>query len=263
MPSDSVGADPPFSVVTPERLARDHFLRLAAGDVAAVHLRDAVSATACARFAESLGSVHLTDYDVRRYRIPAARLGPSLNEANAGGTIAAEYWEKRDLTLKFWGDADENLRAACGRIVGDAWSGDVRPATVAGRELFWGILRELSSGTVLHCDDVRREYSPDLLDDPPQAQMGFNMFVSTPDIGGETLVWDRKWQPADENHRTGIGYSPEILNGQAHVTVKPRAGDVIIFDSRNIHAVRPGNSGRRISLSFFIGLTMESLILWS
>lgn len=261
MPFEPPGIDP---AVASGPLTRDQILHLAQGRIAAIHVRRALAAEKCAALARLLDSVSLTDYDIRKYRLPAAHLGPSLNEAKVAGEIDPGYWERRDHTGKFWGESADDPRPDCLALLAAAWPYDVGPATVDGRELFWGIIREINQGTVVHCDDVLKEYPPSLLDHPPVAQLGFNLFLSAPDAGGETLVWDRRWTAEDEKHRRGIGYSRRIVGNDVPVAVTPATGDVIIFDSRNFHAVRPGRGRRRITLSFFMGLTDdERLILWS
>jgi Rps23 Pro-64 3,4-dihydroxylase Tpa1-like proline 4-hydroxylase len=60
------------------------------------------------------------------------------------------------------------------------------------------------------------------------------------------------------------GVSPETL-GKPDIVVKPKAGQLIIFNSRKMHSVNPGQDIPRLSLSCFIAYrgTHQPLTYWS
>jgi hypothetical protein len=90
------------------------------------------------------------------------------------------------------------------------------------------------------------------------------MFVSVPEYGGETYVWRHRWQPEDERHRLRFGYKNAAVASRSRIAVTPQLGDAVFFDSRNYHQVRPSTGGRRVSLSFFLGMTTRGhLLIWS
>ncbi|MFI7638480.1 hypothetical protein [Nonomuraea sp. NPDC049400] len=254
-----------FPVLVCDLLDGKDLQRLADCEVAGVHIRGALSPEMCAVVCAAVARQRFDDYDIERYRLPAARLGPSLNEARENGGIDAGYWRRSEDALGFWrGDPDcERVRSSCADLLRQAWPGDIGPARAGGRPLYWGIVRELSHGAVVHCDDVVFEYGRALFEQPPVVQLGFNLFIAAPRAGGETVIWQKRRSPADERHRVGVGYDPAVVAECPSAVIKPNAGDVVIFDSRNLHAVRPGD-GRRITVSFFVGITDNGdLILWS
>ena len=79
------------------------------------------------------------------------------------------------------------------------------------------------------------------------------------------LMLDRDHHPADEIHRDGYGYDEKVVENEPVAVVRPDAGDAVIFDSRNLHAVDEiGGAGRRVSLSFFLGASGRGpLQIWS
>jgi hypothetical protein len=127
------------------------------------------------------------------------------------------------------------------------------------------MIREANRGVPPHWDDVVREYPEDFLESRPVAQLAFNVYLSMPEQGGETLVWRRRWCPADEEHRVGFAYGPGIALEDEPLVLRSEIGDALLFDPRNYHAVRPAiGEGRRMALAFFLGLGADGgLTAWS
>lgn len=261
-----LNSEPHLEVLVDDTLTRNHILQLAAGTAGAIRITNALPTDQCRSFTDALDTSSLSHYDSQRYRLPAARLGPVLNEFNEAGNINPNYWRETRVATKYWRDqaSDKDLRSKSADIIASAWGSSVVPASVDGRELFWGIIREINSGTLIHWDEMIREYPVNFLDRFPIAQLAFNLFISTPPQGGHTTIWRKRWRPADEHYRTAFGYEPSVVANAAELNVTPQTGDAIIFDSRNFHAVRDSAGGRRVSISFFIGVVGDgSLILWS
>ncbi|MEU9850951.1 hypothetical protein [Streptomyces sp. NPDC047985] len=77
-----------------------------------------------------------------------------------------------------------------------------------------------------------------------------------PESGGETVIHHRHWSPEDEERREGYGYAEAVAVRHPAVSVRPSAGDAILFDPHNYHLVRQNEGkGRRIIFSFFIAVT--------
>jgi hypothetical protein len=114
----------------------------------------------------------------------------------------------------------------------------------------------------MHFDEVAREF-PGRWDEEPVAQFAFNCHICVPESGGVVTVYRRRWSPNDEQFRLGYGWDPVIAQAEPSLTFRADVGDGVFFDSRNYHTVSPA-SGRRITLSFFAGLTVTGeLIVWS
>ncbi|KAI9926037.1 hypothetical protein MW887_004496 [Aspergillus wentii] len=141
----------------------------------------------------------------------------------------------------------------------------VRASEGPGRTYFSGIYRVINKSTPIHCD-----WSPfdsateDWIVNRITRQAVFNLYCA--DFrGGETLVYDVQW-------------SPEAMRYRDPAT--PGQGDLCLFNSRNMHEVKPVQeddhptlgkwSPPRVTLSSFMGLLPESvtggrpqLIFWS
>ena len=70
------------------------------------------------------------------------------------------------------------------------WGSDVRKASIGGRPLFAGMIREINEGARIHFDEIEREF-PDGLDDTPVVQLAFNCHLEMPGKGGEATVLER------------------------------------------------------------------------
>lgn len=90
-----------------------------------------------------------------------------------------------------------------------------------------------------------------------------NIFLQVPEgDGGEPVVYRRMWTPELEDYRDGpdaYWYVPEAVAGVERAILKPCAGDLVIFNSRHVHAVQPvaARAPKRLTLSVFGGLSLE------
>jgi hypothetical protein len=205
-------------------------------------------------------------YDSQRYSSNAFRFGPTLNEHRAPKGIATHYWSESVSANAVWAQSVTATRFRR-ELVGAlrlAWKGSVTVAKVNGRDLFWGIVREISQGTLTHWDDITREYPSDFMDETVTGQLAFNLFLSVPSTGGSTAIYNRRDAPEDEKHRVGFGYSSAVTQSMPPpVTISPQLGEIVVFDPRYLHEVYSSVGGRRISFSFFAGVTRSGLVLWS
>jgi len=87
-----------------------------------------------------------------------------------------------------------------------------------------------------------------------------------PQEGGELQIWSNEIDPYkfDSLRGESYGIDPAIL-GEPDLVLRPSPGDIIIFNSRKMHAVAPGRYNSRVSLSCFIGYRGEHspLTYWS
>jgi hypothetical protein len=182
--------DPLFRVSTIPKLSRTQLVSLAAGALGAIHVPMFLTNQICKRIMGELDQSMMNPYDSKRYDPPALRFGPVLNDSNRGGSLGNQYWHEMDRVQDFWTALQHtaDVRSACRQELADAWQGPVESATVGGRELFWGMIRELNDGTFVHWDEVVREYPQGLLDRLPVVQLAFNCFLSVPKYGGEVQI---------------------------------------------------------------------------
>jgi L-gamma-glutamyl-L-propargylglycine hydroxylase len=253
-----------FDLATVDALDRTLLLRLAAGVLGGIHVRNFSSAQECAELVEAIAQCPMGSYDEETVVPRIAKLGPAAYDYYGEHGLTDDYWNavaEAEKIRSGLGPGDP-LAAAVERIAA-AWGGPVGPALSGGQDMFAGMIRETNGGMRVHWDEIAREL-PGALDDLPIAQLAFNWYLSMPESGGDTLVYRHRWDPLDERRREGYGYEEAMVSQRPVVSVRPEAGDVVLFDPRNFHTVRPAQNGSRMSISFFLGITGDgTLRYWS
>jgi hypothetical protein len=267
MPRTTALLDPLFTATDTPVFTDRHLANLAAGTLAAVRVPGFLDAGTCQAALAALDRLPTADYDPERVPTPIVRFGPALNDyLHANGELDTDrYWHDAEAARTAWqraGMRPDPIAVSLARL-GNAWGAAVTPATIGGRSVFGGTLREINAGALIHYDDVNRE-APNLFDQETVAQLAFNVWVAVPEVGGATTVWRHRWEPADEQHRQAYGYQPETVEHCQHVSLTPELGDGLLFNPGNFHAVEPNPGGRRIAFAVFLALTTTGqLIAWS
>ncbi|MFD4658695.1 proline hydroxylase [Kitasatospora sp. NPDC058444] len=243
---------------------REALQRLAAGTCAIVRVPDLLQGD-LARLVARIERADFEPYDEERLDPPILKFGPAVYDYYTEGQLRDAYWEKaeraREAGLDIYGGNDP--APAVMRRLNTELGIPVRPATIGGRPLHVGILREFPTGSKIHYDEVAREF-PGRLDDQPIVQLAFNLHLTVAEHGGALTVWRHRWIPADDGFRDGYGWAPEAVADVPSATALAEPGEGVFFDCRNFHQVQGFAGGRRITLSLFLGFTMAGeLIAWS
>lgn len=141
--------------------------------------------------------------------------------------------------------------------------------TLDGRKMFSGLLRAFHPGVgaephqdVLYWDS---DYHPNAMLDN---QLAANIYLNTPNEGGELELWNHKCQSKQEynNLKNPNSYGLDQAKlGSSELLISPEPGDLILFESNRVHAVRPGKGSLRVTMSTFIGYNRNNqpLKFWS
>jgi hypothetical protein len=251
--------DPFFAAVTSSAFRREQIADLAAGRCAAIQVPDLLSKTICEEIVQALCTVEFESYGRKRVYPPVMRFGVGVSDHRTAGKIADSYWPAIDLDRKAWLDLGLSLDPflMCRAALGAEWPVAVRVGCNQGREMGAGVAREPNQGFIVHFGDAQREFAGDFLDANLIGQFAFNLYLSVPESGGETVVWRHRWHPGDETYRLpdSYGYDDLVVDDAESFMLKPEVGEALLFDPRNFHAVRASRDSRRIALGFSIGLT--------
>jgi len=149
-----------------------------------------------------------------------------------------------------------------------AWPGEVGVAEEDdGRRYFAGITRrDGGDGILIHSDWGPRD-GPDWAIGTISHQLAWNLFLSSPGGGGELIVYDYPWEPKLEEHAThrAYDYDPKLFESSRRAEVAPKPGMLMVFNSRNAHAVAASpTETARVAVGSFIGVTEDGdLAFWS
>ncbi|MFF3139575.1 2OG-Fe(II)-dependent halogenase WelO5 family protein [Streptomyces mirabilis] len=259
--------DPFFSTLdVGQTESRRAVQRLAGGTAATVLWPAILDQSLCASLVKKISAARFAPYDEERLSPAILKFGPALYDHYVDGQVTPDYWEKAERAQALWNSTvgDIDPVAIIRERLAKALSIPVRPATYRGRDLFVGILREFPHGSLIHFDEVSREFAGHL-DEEPIVQLAFNCHLETAEEGGELTVWRHRWVPSDDEYRQGYGWDDSTVKSASSATVHADVGDAVLFDCRNFHRVgEPRGGRRRITLSFFAGFSMGGeLLLWS
>lgn len=259
--------DPFFVAVTSSAFLRDNIADLAAGRCAALRVPDFLPQSTCEEILHSLTNAQFDSYGAERVYPPVMRLGVGVSDYRCDGRVADTYWEALVEGRKAWRSLGLVFDpfTVCRKALGAHWPRPVAVGRRGGREMGPGVAREPNQGFRVHFDDVLREFSGNLLDANLVAQFAFNLYLSVPLKGGETVVWRHRWQPADETFRLphSYGYAEAVVGNAEWFELKPQVAEAVLLNPRYFHAVRPSHDSRRIALGFAVGLSdTGELLTW-
>ena len=260
--------DPLFFPVSASSFHRELIADLAAGRCAAIEVREFMPRDTCAEILRALETVSFETYNTKRIFPPVMRFGVGVSDHNVAGVLADTYWEALQEHRQAW----RALRLPydpydlCRKGLAAHWPYPVSVATRDGRPLGDGVIREPNGGFQVHFDDAKREFTGSLIDGNLIAQFAFNLYLSVPEVGGETVVWRHRWHPADEAMRLSYstyGYPEDVVGDAEFFELWPTVGSALLFDPGNFHAVRPSKDSRRIAIGFAVGLVdTGELVTW-
>lgn len=143
----------------------------------------------------------------------------------------------------------------------------VRPVIakdLSGRPYYAGLIRRIENGTLIHVDYAPTEQNAWEVCDVI-SQLSWNLYLRVSDPNeGNTRIYNKQWEIGHRRFREGsYGYSPEVVKGCESAVFEPTVGDLVIFNTRNFHAVE-STKGERVTVTSALGLMPDGkLILWS
>ncbi|EEH8378408.1 2OG-Fe(II) oxygenase [Salmonella enterica subsp. enterica serovar Montevideo] len=255
-------------VIELERLEYGAIERLVRGEALAIWVRNFVDEGVAAKLSEQIMGQGFQKY----LNAPSiGRIGMAFYEAENQPPLMANYFES------VFDNIDE-LRKRCTPYVSpidllrcvldEVWPAGAQLETLYGRKMYVGLSRVVKPGvTFLAHHDIFAKDAPDNFQAHSlQAQMAANIYLSMPSEGGALQIWDRQLsaEAFDEMRGDSYGIDPALL-GEATLEVRPNAGDLVLFNSRRMHAVTAGSDNIRLSLSCFVGYRGPAMPLsfWS
>ena len=251
-----------------ERLRTEHMQSLLNGDLLAIRLSQFIDAST----SQKLG-VQIINKGFDRYvNAPSiGRIGMAFYEAENQPERMASYFEG------VFDNIDE-LRRRCTPYLSpidmlrctldEVWPAGATLETLYGKKMYVGLSRVVQPDVhfLAHHDILAKDAPGNYQAISLQGQLAANVYLKIPEQGGELQIWKTELSPAEFDQMRGDSYGihPDLL-GAPEVQICPGPGDLIIFNSRKMHAVTPGKGDLRLSLSCFVGYRGPAMPLtfWS
>lgn len=254
----------------------DHMVALTAGNmelalmgqVPAIRVPGFIDPAACSRVVEKIShNPHFASYGHTASGLQRLGLCQMEHSETTGKKTYFTQIDAMQRTMEeiFDGIAENFLRSvmlALGTVAGRTVSLASEPEY---GEYFAGTFRRVEGGGDLHFDYAPFE-TPGWSVDAVSDQLTWNLYLTTPECGGELRVYERQWDDEALRHKIkdSIFYHRSVLEGARCIVYAPQAGDLVLFNSRQFHEVLPVTAGQRFTQSSFVGLTRAgTLVFWS
>ncbi|MBV1787204.1 2OG-Fe(II) oxygenase [Marinobacterium sp. D7] len=242
--------------------------KLAKGEALALRVRQFIGND----IAQKLGDkILFQGFDKYANAPSIGRIGMAFYEAENQPPRIADYFESAYENI-------DELRKRCFPYfspidllrckLDETWLPGAQLETLYGRKMYVGLSRVIKPGVrfLAHHDIFAKDAPDSFKARSLQTQIAANVYLTMPSEGGAVQIWDRELTPEEFDGMRGDSYGidPEIL-GDPDLEICPEPGDLVLFNSRRMHAVTPGSDDLRLSLSCFIGYRGDAspLSFWS
>lgn len=264
----------PTSRITTRLRDGDDWKQLLGGAVDAIHLRVVANHRECKELLDFM----LQHPRTEEYSTAAGihRLGTSFSDIRreAKGDLeklakeATKRCSEPDILQEALG-----VNAVVSHIIGRiaaSWPYGLETFSYQGVALHRLIARRIVGGSAEpHDDDIAKELPKDLVASSVRIQLGVNLYIEIPREGGELEGWHRRLTRDEydalrnEDPKLSYGIRRDLI-GRPNWVVKPSAGDIVIFNNNELHAICKSN-GARTTWGFFLGYRGDNkpLMIWS
>ena len=263
----------PSLLVEANQLITKNLLDLINGEILALRIYPFVSVEQCMHWQQKIEhSRQLSRYS-NAQDVPVNRIGMTLFETeNKPGkidTYLSEGQKTLPLMRQLFG-ANNPLQLLFTGLK-KSWQNGVQIAQLNGQTMNPGIIRSFeacgSGGLPPHVDSLLKDLPDTTAFDQLECQIAANLYFSLPEDGGELEVWD--FEPCVEKLAELYNGNYDFLDTskipKQPERLQPKIGELILFRSNCVHAVRASKGGMRSAASCFIGYCgiENPLIVWA
>ncbi len=249
----AVEARPVASVLTTETL-----MQLAANELAAIHVRGFYPAEIAERVARGIIDHPQLGYYTKKYTSTVGRVCmPHIDSE----------WNS-ELTRKYHAESVANIHGLrrifyphlspvdhVRLLLQELWPSGADIQRLHGRTCFVGafrVFRPEKSFFLPHHDRLEEETDAPEIQGLVQ-QLVANIYLQVAGKGGDLQLWLREATPSENVRIRDVeGLLLDAVE-DPRITIHPEAGDLIIFSSRQLHAVTPPIGTTRVGMAAFIG----------
>jgi hypothetical protein len=255
-------------IVTRDEIRSEDLLMLASGQIGAIVIKNFYDTSFCQ---DATGYIKKNiQYYLNAPSI--GRLGMAYYETERQKNLIDEYYNHaisniqkiRQIFYPYMSPIDL-LRLS----LQEKWTPGAVLENIDGRKMFIGLCRivEPTIDFLPHQDKLCKDAPNSLKARSLLAQFAANVYLDVPENGGELDMWEEEFddETYDRMRKDGSYGIERNLLPPPHHTIKPTSGDLIIFNARRLHAVKPAINHSRISIACFIGYYGQNkpLTYWS
>lgn len=246
-------------------LTKSSLLDLANGDVPAIVVPDFLSEEERRRSLAAFGRAVHCHY---------AHIGATLKRAGVAQSEffrkdqgEALYFEKAADFARTNPELDADRVRLLEKVLDALQTTGLMAKVLRGRdgEPFSAGVYRLATALRLHSDWVPRD-AVGWTNDDISAQLAINVHLARCSEGGDLVLYDRAWEMQHERWKRtdGYGYDAGVVADLEPVIIRPQPGDLIVFNCKNFHEVRPTHGGERVTFGVHLGMRSdESVVCWS
>lgn len=191
-------------------------------------------------------------------------------------------YESRDIKENYWANAvkiSQEIRNLCAPYISpidklrveldELWPAGAMLASIEGHKMYAGVVRVIKQGgsSEPHQDTLPWHVKDCAVAQSFIGQLSANTYLSMPPEGGELQLWRlslNEEQSALLETKGSYGLDGSSLPPPDH-EIRPTNGELILINTRRVHAVKECRGTYRVSWSNFIGFAGvdKPLLLWS
>lgn len=251
-------------------ITRDSLIALHCGELDAIRIKDFYPEELCRIITTKLIESPL--YAINDKPTLANRIGLSFFLGYESAEIKQKYWAKavriaqdiRKLCAPYLTPIDK-LRLELDEL----WPAGAMLASIEGHKMYAGVVRVIKEGgsSEPHQDTLPWHVRDCEVAQSFIGQLSANTYLSIPPEGGELQLWRlslNEEQSALLETKGSYGLDGSSLPPPEY-EIKPAIGELILINTRKVHAVKECRGAYRVSWSNFIGFAGvdKPLLLWS
>ena len=245
-----------------ETIHREDLDALLSGEIAYIRVGGFLSGDWCAdivkRFLSSADDPNIFDRYFEGWGMSRALGIPFRADCDRDDYFARAETANRSLRQIYAGGEDPLSKLQKSIEIATGWS--YFQATEGGRaygtDHIWA-LEKSALGCPIHADG----FEPSgLVPLKSRRMLSWNVYLAASESGGGLAVYRKRWTKEDDQYRkrANVGYDPAVIRDCPYGHIRPRPGDLVIFDPTHCHNVfKTAGPSRRTSAQAYIGLDRD------